>query len=209
MKENTKIKMAIFGLIIISFIWGFSLESFISRYAQDQRIEAQLTQLIEINRQLLDHERSAVVVPTQEAIQYEGSCELEPIYDFSDEEIILLAQLLCGSPTISGDGEYDFESQIPSGQINWVEVNKVLEVVMNRTLTPGVYADNIKDVLLQPGAFSVFPKNLNTTPSKEVIASVKYWCDSFNSAEYIASVPSDHFWFSAGSRGTNVTRNHL
>ena len=131
----------------------------------------------------------------------------EPVYSFSDDEIYLLAQLLCGQAGTDGDGEYDFETQIAKGTLNWSEINKVLEVVMNRVLTPGIYADNVTDVVLQPGAFSVMPKNASKTPSPEVVNTIRYWCDAFNSPEYVPSVPKDHYWF-YGSRGGNITRNH-
>ena len=118
-----------------------------------------------------------------------------------------MAQLLCGQAGKDGDGEYDFETQIAKNEINWFEINKVLEVVMNRVLTPGIYANNVTDVIMQPGAFSVMPSNSKKTPSPEVVATVKYWCDSFNSPEYVPSIPNDHYWFS-GSRGGNITRDH-
>ena len=131
----------------------------------------------------------------------------EPVYAFTDDEIYLMAQLLCGQAGKDGDGEYDFETQIAKNDINWPEINKVLEVVMNRVLTPGIYADNVTDVIMQPGAFEVMPRNASREPSPEVIATVKYWCDSFNSPEYVPSIPDDHYWFS-GSRGGNITRDH-
>jgi hypothetical protein len=131
----------------------------------------------------------------------------EPVYAFTDDEIYLMAQLLCGQAGKDGDGEYDFETQIVKYEINWLEINKVLEVVMNRVLTPGIYADNVTDVIMQPGAFSVMPRNASREPSPEVVDIVKYWCDSFNSPEYVPSIPSDHYWFS-GSRGSNITRDH-
>ncbi|MDD3229745.1 MAG: cell wall hydrolase [Oscillospiraceae bacterium] len=131
----------------------------------------------------------------------------EPVYAFTDDEMYLMAQLLCGQAGKDGDGEYDFEWQIAKDEINWFEINKVLEVVMNRTLTPGIYADNVTDVIMQPGAFSVMPRNASREPSPEVVATVKYWCDSFNSPEYVPSIPNDHYWFS-GSRGSNITRDH-
>ena len=131
----------------------------------------------------------------------------EPVYAFTDDEIYLMAQLLCGQAGKDGDGEYDFETQIAKDEINWFEINKVLEIVMNRVLTPGIYADNVTDVIMQPGAFSVMPSNSKKTPSPEVVATVKYWCDSFNSPEYVPSIPDDHYWFS-GSRGSNITRDH-
>ncbi len=131
----------------------------------------------------------------------------EPVYAFTDDEMYLMAQLLCGQAGKDGDGEYDFEWQIAKDDINWFEINKVLEVVMNRTLTPGIYADNVTDVIMQPGAFSVMPRNASREPSPEVVATVKYWCDSFNSPEYVPSIPNDHYWFS-GSRGSNITRDH-
>lgn len=132
----------------------------------------------------------------------------EPVYAFTDDEIFLMAQLLCGQAGKDGDGEYDFEWQIAKDEINWFEINKVLEVVMNRTLTPGIYADNVTDVIMQSGAFSVMPMNASREPSPEVVAAVKYWCDFFNSPEYVPSIPSDHYWFS-GSRGSNITRDHF
>jgi hypothetical protein len=166
-----------------------------------------MTKLLELERESLELEKKTLELKEEQNELIKTYSE--PLYNFSDNEVYLLAQLLCGQEGKSGDGEYDFESQIESGQVNWTEVNKVLEVVMNRTLTPGIYSDNVTDVVLQPGAFSVFPKNLNTTPSPKVIEAVNYWCNCFNSSDYIRSTPENHFWFSAGSRGSNVTRDHL
>jgi hypothetical protein len=208
MKENTKTKFAILALIILCFIGGFANGRTLSKDAKLEQIGAQLTQLSEINQQLLTVEQQRLEVQKEQNRILEEESTHKLVYDFSDEEIVLLSQLLCGESGKDGDGEYDFETQIAKGDINWPEVNKVLEVVMNRTLTPGIYADNVTDVVLQPGAFSVFPKNLDTKPSPEVIEAVRYWCDAFNSPEYVPSIPDDHYWFS-GSRGGNVTRDHL
>lgn len=123
-------------------------------------------------------------------------------YDFSDSEVILLSQLLCGQGGEYGDGEYDFEGQsVPNRE----EIDKVLYVVMNRVMADGFYSDNVCDVVTQTGAFTVFPKNLNSVPSEDVVRVVREWCDNYSDSQ---PIPKDHYWFSANGKGGNSTRNH-
>lgn len=206
-RKNDKFVLTILVSIFLTGLCiGLLAGNFINEYKMN-KIYPQMQEVIDLNKQILEQNRQ--LIELREKALDEPVVQTwtpEPIYNFSEDEIFLLAQLLCGQAGKDGDGEYDFETQIATGNIEWSEINKVLEVVMNRVLTPGVYADNVKDVVLQPGAFVVMPKNLNTTPSIEVIETVRYWTDAFNSPEYVPSIPDDHYWFS-GSRGGNITRD--
>lgn len=179
-------------------------------------------EIIEIQQEIEDMQQRLYELEKGEAVEtyyeppnfkYDEESGLPYMYLFSDEEIYMLAQLLCGQKGVDGDGEYDFEYQLyideeyPCLQaVNETEVTKVLGVVMNRVLAKDVYADNVKDVLLQPGAFTVFPKNLKTEPSESVIKVVREWCQLYN-VGITTNIPPDHYWFKSAGNGTNVTRN--
>lgn len=200
----------VYAFVVTVFLVGLLLGLVGGYFMSDvklTKIETLMTELININKQLIEFELEDETLESDQQSVGTMAFVSEPVYAFTDDEIYLMAQLLCGQAGKDGDGEYDFETQITKGEINWPEINKVLEVVMNRVLTPGIYADNVTDVIMQPGAFEVMPRNASRTPSPEVVATVKYWCDSFNSPEYVPSIPSDHYWFS-GSRGGNITRDH-
>lgn len=130
------------------------------------------------------------------------SGSLDPIYDFTDEEVLLMAQLLSGDKTVDGDGEYDIDYQ---KDINHEEVNKVLCVVMNRVFDDR-FPDTVEEVILARNQFSVMPKNLNANPTLRSQRVVKEWCDTYaNSPERVQTIPGDHVYFT-GNGITNTTR---
>lgn len=131
----------------------------------------------------------------------------EPRYGFTDEDVYLLTQLLCGDKDYHGDGEYDFDWSLQMGfDINYEEINKVLGVVMNRVRSDN-YPDTVKEVVLQPCQFIVFPKNLYSTPDEQAIEVVRQWCIDYDNWVYNKyTIPEDHLYFSAGPNLTNVTR---
>ena len=132
----------------------------------------------------------------------------EPRYGFTDEEIYLLAQLLCGSSKVDGDGEYDFvyTAKYFPDKLNYCEISKVLCVVMNRVRSEQ-FPNTVSEVVLQKGQFSTMPKNAKKTPDDIAIQKVQEWCDAYDNWDTgVQNVPEDHLYFSAGPNLTNVTR---
>lgn len=141
-------------------------------------------------------------IPLVESI--EPTPEVEPRYGFTEDEIYLLAQLLCGDENISGDGEYDIDFVDPSN-INYYEVSKVLCVVMNR-VRDDRFPNTVEDVVLAKNQFAVMPKNLKATPSKMALTVVKDWCKAYDEFDVgIQCVPENHVFFT-GNGVSNITR---
>ena len=133
---------------------------------------------------------------------------VEPRYGFTDEEVYLLAQLLCGSSKVDGDGEYDFvyTAKYFPDKLNYCEISKVLCVVMNRVRSEQ-FPNTVSEVVLQKGQFSPMPKNAKKTPDDIAIQKVQEWCDAYDNWDTgVQNVPEDHLYFSSGPNLTNVTR---
>lgn len=127
---------------------------------------------------------------------------VEPKYGFTDDDIYLLAQLLCGSKNIAGDGEYDIDF---ATEVNYDEVTKVLCVVMNRVQSD-IFPDTVTDVVCQKNQFSVMPKNLTSEPSDIALQVVQEWCESYDQHDKgAACIPIEHLYFT-GDGITNTTR---
>ena len=131
----------------------------------------------------------------------------EPVelrYGFTDDEIYLLAQLLCGSSTKSGDGEYDF---VWKGTCkNYCEMSKVLCVVMNRVRS-GSFPNTVTDVVMQKNQFSVMPRNSYKTPDPVAVETIREWCEAYDNWDIgVQNIPENHLYFSAGPNLTNITR---
>jgi len=125
----------------------------------------------------------------------------EPRYGFTNAEIKLLAQLLCGDANKDGDGEYDLDFR---KYVNYNEVSKVLDVVMNRVRS-NRFPNTVVDVVLADGQFVVFPKNLNTQPSALAIKVVGDWCRAYDSFDPgVQVIPESHLFFT-GDGITNTT----
>lgn len=142
------------------------------------------------------------------AVTEPESVVVEPRYGFTDEEVYLLAQLLCGSSKIDGDGEYDFvyTAKYFPDKLNHCEISKVLCVVMNRVRSEQ-FPNTVSEVVLQKGQFSPMPKNAKKTPDDIAIQKVQEWCDAYDNWDTgVQNVPEDHLYFSAGPNLTNVTR---
>ena len=129
-----------------------------------------------------------------------------PRYGFTDDEVYLLAQLLCGSANIDGDGEYDFVWAVKyEDETNYAEISKVLCVVMNRVRSDS-FPNTVTDVVMQKGQFSVMPRNAQETPSDIAIQTVQEWCDAYDRFDGGAqNIPEDHLYFT-GNGITNTTR---
>jgi len=148
--------------------------------------------------------RPVVITPTPSPTQTsaEEPAEPEPRYGFTEDEVYLLAQLLCGSGSKDGDGEYDIDFQT---EINYCEVTKVLCVVMNRVWSDS-FPNTVTDVVMQKGQFSVMPRNAQSTPSYIAIQMVQEWCDAYDRFDGGAqNIPEDHLYFT-GNGVTNTTR---
>lgn len=132
---------------------------------------------------------------------------VEPRYGFTDKEVYLLAQLLCGSSKVDGDGEYDFvyTAKYFPDKLNYCEISKVLCVVMNRVRSEQ-FPNTVSEVVLQKGQFSPMPKNAKKTPDDLAIQKVQEWCDAYDDWDTgVQNVPEDHLYFHAGPHLTNVT----
>lgn len=128
--------------------------------------------------------------------------EIELRYGFTDEDIYLLAQLLCGSKGYDGDGEYDIDFE---DDINYHEVSKVLTVVMNRVRS-NRFPSTVREVVLQEGQFSPMPENLKTEPSDVALRTVREWCECYDlGINFVQAVPETHLFF-RGDSFTNTTR---
>ena len=132
---------------------------------------------------------------------------VEPRYGFTEEEIYLLTQLLCGSKDKSGDGEYDFDWYVQHGwEPNHLEIGKVLGVVMNRVRSDR-WADTVYEVVIQRGQFVVMPRNAKKTPCPLALEVVRAWCEGYDSwDESVQVIPEDHYFFREGPNVTNITR---
>lgn len=130
--------------------------------------------------------------------------EVEPRYGFTEDEIYLLAQLLCGDENTSGDGEYDIDF-VDQNNINYYEVSKVLCVVMNR-VRDDRFPSTVEDVVLANNQFAVMPKNLKATPSEMALTVAEDWCKAYDEFDVgIQCVPENHVFFT-GNGVSNITR---
>jgi hypothetical protein len=145
-----------------------------------------------------------IVQPIPPIEPIEPTPEVEPRYGFTEDEIYLLAQLLCGDENISGDGEYDIDF-VDQSDINYYEVSKVLCVVMNR-VRDDRFPNTVEDVVLANNQFVVMPKNLEATPSKMALTVVEDWCKAYDEFDVgIQCVPENHVFFT-GNGVSNITR---
>ena len=134
--------------------------------------------------------------------------EFIPRYGFTDDEIYLLAQLLCGDESIDGDGEYDFAKFPLYGmEVRDDQISLVLNVVMNRVRAEYRGNGTVTDVVLAKGQFAVMPRNLNTAPAAFALEKVREWCEAYDRWEtWTQSIPENHLYFCAGPNLTNISR---
>lgn len=118
-------------------------------------------------------------------------------YEFTDDEIYLMGQLLSGDKSIDGDGEYDIDYE---NSDNTEQIYLVLNVVMNRVMSDD-WPDTVEDVITQKGQFEVIPKNLDADVSDVTLKVVSEWCQLYNNHDKSAQViPETHMFF----RGDNL-----
>jgi len=131
----------------------------------------------------------------------------QPRYGFTEDDIYLLAQLLCGDESYDGDGEYDFVWGALHNQMNYREMIKVLCVVMNQ-VNDDKFPNTVREVVLKPNNYEVMPRNLKTKPHPIALEKIREWCIEYDKgAEWFLIVPEDHLYFSAGPNLTNRTRS--
>ena len=152
-------------------------------------------------------ESTPTIEPTptiKQVSQIEPTPKVELRYGFTEDEMYLLAQLLCGDKKISGDGEYDIDF-VDREDLNYYEISKVLCVVMNR-VRDDRFPSTVEDVVLAKNQFSVMPKNLEATPSEMALTVVEDWCKAYDNFDAgTQCVPENHVFFT-GNGASNITR---
>jgi hypothetical protein len=144
------------------------------------------------------------IEPIEPIESIEPTPEVEPRYGFTEDEIYLLAQLLCGDEKTSGDGEYDIDF-VDREDLNYYEISKVLCVVMNRARDDR-FPSTVEDVVLAKNQFAVMPKNLEATPSEMALTVVEDWCKAYDEFDAgVQCVPENHVFFT-GNGVSNITR---
>lgn len=136
----------------------------------------------------------------------ESEPDVEVRYGFTDKDIYLLSQLLCGDAAIDGDGEYDFVWGALHDEMNYYEMSKVLCIVMNRVdCTDGRFPDTVQEVVMQTGQFQD-SRNLHTRPSDIALEKVREWCEAYDNWDPGAqSIPENHYFYD-GDGAMNHTR---
>ena len=127
-----------------------------------------------------------------------------PRYEFTEEEIYLMAVLLCGSKDVDGDGEYDFDY---GHDDRYDQISLVLCVVMNRVRSD-VYPGTVSEVIWQKGQFSPMTRWGKGLPQVSDISlqRVTEWCKAYDAHDMgVQSIPEDHLYFS-GNDMKNFSR---
>ena len=134
---------------------------------------------------------------------------IDPVYGFTQQEIFLMAQLLCGDKNRDGDGEYDIDF---GNDDRYDQISLVLCVVMNR-VNDDRFPNTVEDVIWQNNGttyqFSVMRQwdDFNTVciPSDIAIQRVTEWCDAYDRCDPGAqSIPTDHVMF-VGNGDENIS----
>ena len=185
------------ALVVFMCVWVF-----LSCTLSANRVGSQKKNLIAETSPPVASTTPITPTPSPTQTSAEEPSEPEPRYDFAEDEVYLLAQLLCGSGSKDGDGEYDIDFKT---EINYCEVSKVLCVVMNRVRSDS-FQNTVTDVVMQKGQFSVMPRNAQKTPSDIAIQTVQEWCDAYDRFDGgVQNIPEDHLYFT-GNGITNTTR---
>lgn len=200
-KLKKEYKYIFFGVlfIVIFLIYGLWPRDGHGGIRQDSASLSDTYEDHETNCYTITLTAAQIVQPTP---SIEPTLEVEPRYGFTEDEIYLLAQLLCGDKSVDGDGEYDIDYQ---KEINYYEVSKVLCVVMNRVCSKD-FPNTVAGVVLQKGQFSVMPRNANKEPSDIALQTAREWCEAYdNHSNFIQVVPTNHLFFT-GNGVANITR---
>lgn len=140
--------------------------------------------------------------PTPEIIE-EPEPELR--YEFTDNDIYLMARLLCGSKHYDGDGEYDIDVE---NEHRYDQISLVLCVVMNR-VNSDKFPDTVEKVIKQKDQFSPVARwnSSNGEVSDIAIEKVTEWCTLYNENPSAAqTIPENHLFFSSYGKGVNESR---
>lgn len=131
-------------------------------------------------------------------------------YAFTDDDIYIMARLLCGSKYKDGDGEYDFDY---GNDDQYEQISLVLCVVMNRVFAEN-FPDTVEGVIMHRysgQSYQFSPVNKWSKTPVEVsdiaIQRVTEWCEAYNQGEQ--TIPADHLFFSSNGKGINVSRPKL
>lgn len=125
-------------------------------------------------------------------------------YGFTESDIYLMAQLLCGDKSKDGDGEYDIDyaKMTPEDQ---KEISKVFCVIMNRIQSKR-FSSTVREVILAPNQFSVMPKNSRKQPSELALKTAREWCQKYdNWDKSIQVIPESHVYFTGNGRVNNTS----
>lgn len=134
---------------------------------------------------------------------------VDPVYGFKQQEIFLMAQLLCGDKNRDGDGEYDIDF---GNDDRYDQISLILCVVMNR-VNDDRFPNTVEDVIWQNNGttyqFSVMKQwddfNKVCIPSDIAIQRVTEWCDAYDRGDPGAqSIPIDHVMF-VGNGNENIS----
>jgi hypothetical protein len=170
---------------------------------EERPIIEQVSTMIFVPRPLVFPEPVSEVITQEEEV-------IEPRYGFTDEEVYLLAQLLCGDKNKDGDGEYDFVWDAKNDEVNYSEVCKVLCVVMNRVRSD-LFPNTVTAVVTQvnPRQFSAMDNNAYAVPDDVAIQIIREWCNAYDNWDTgVQTIPESHLYFEAGPNNTNTTREH-
>lgn len=150
--------------------------------------------------------------PTEEPSQTPEPI-VDPVYGFKQQEIFLMAQLLCGDKNRDGDGEYDIDF---GNDDRYDQISLVLCVVMNR-VNDDRFPNTVEDVIWQNNGttyqFSVMKQwddsNKVCQPSDIAIQRVTEWCEAYDRGDPGAqSIPMDHVKFKGnGKENISSTMN--
>jgi hypothetical protein len=120
-----------------------------------------------------------------------------PRYGFTENEIYLLAQLICGSKDTDGDGEYDFDFK---KEVDSKQVDIVLGVVMNRVRSEK-FPNTVTEVVMARNQFSVMPGNAEKMPSDIALERVGRWCAEYDAWETdTQNIPETHLYFNGNGK---------
>ena len=191
------------GLVVVVLICLLFMVSYIFKPAEEVNTQVSVSAVCAPTPTEEAPEPTVIPTPTTEPTP---EPTVAPRYGFTDDEVYLLAQLLCGSADKDGDGEYDFVWATKyEEETNYAEISKVLCVVMNRVRS-AEFPDTVTDVVMQKGQFAVMPQNASKVPDQIAIDVVQEWCDAYDAyALGVQSIPETHLYFT-GNGVTNTTR---
>lgn len=167
----------------------------------------------EIEVEVFEPVVTPMITPTLLPEQEPEEVKIEPRYEFTDNDIYLMARLLCGSKHKDGDGEYDFDY---GNEDRLDQINVVLSVVMNRVQDKR-FPDTVEEVITQRyrgQGYQFSAVALWRSDNKEVseiaIKRVTDWCYAYNNRlKGVLVIPEDYVYFSSYGKGVNIPRRDL